>query len=98
MTGRAQAGERPDRRCDDRTPHDATKYPEANADVNHLATRQGPFTPTYDPDFLGFRIDVPQDDTDDSLELDGSPVIPYTHYCLAMSKSRKLARWAVADV
>lgn len=50
----------------------------------------------YDPDFLTTRIEVPTVDPsmhDDMFVLDGSEVIPYTHFSLALSKSRRFARW-----
>lgn len=74
------------------------QYPPANAVLDPRDTRNGPFSPTYDPSFLGIAVAVPQDLTDDSLELDGSTVIPYTHYCLALSRSRRLARWVAWNI
>lgn len=67
-----------------------------NADAR--STRTGPFEPTYDPGFLGFVVDLPEDELDDSVELNGSVVVPYTHFCLALSKSRRLTRWAAWNI
>jgi endonuclease G len=55
----------------------------------------------YSADFLGQRVDPPaigpalQDDT---VRLDGSEVIPYTHFSLALSKSRRFARWVAWNI
>lgn len=35
---------------------------------------------------------------DDLVEVDGSPVIPYTHFSLAMSRQRRFARWVAWNV
>ncbi|KLI90579.1 DNA/RNA non-specific endonuclease [Arthrobacter sp. YC-RL1] len=48
------------------------------------------------PHFLTTIIDLPTPATEiaeDLLQLDGSPVIDYTHFSLALSRSRKFARW-----
>lgn len=84
--------------CGDRTPEVEAQYPAASADVSPAEARRGPFAPTYDPDFLGYTIDVPRDLTDDSLEVSGSTTVAYTHYCLAMSRSRRLARWVAWNI
>ncbi|MGC3000471.1 DNA/RNA non-specific endonuclease [Streptomyces sp. G35A] len=50
----------------------------------------------YDPDFLGERIDVPQLSADlvrDAVRLDGSEIIPYTHFSLMLSRSRCFPFW-----
>lgn len=50
----------------------------------------------YDPDFLGDQIDIPQltaDISADAVRLDGSEVIPYTHFSLALSKKRRFPFW-----
>jgi endonuclease G len=50
----------------------------------------------YDPRFLSERIDTPQlaaDIADDAALLNGSAVIPYTHFSLALSKSRRFPFW-----
>lgn len=50
----------------------------------------------YDPDFLGTHIDVPvfdQSIQDDAILLGGTAVVPYTHFSLTLSKSRRFARW-----
>ena len=58
---------------------------------NTEAARKG-----YDPAFLSTPVDVPAIDAilhDDTVTLDGSHVVPYTHFSLALSKSRRFARW-----
>lgn len=55
----------------------------------------------YAPAFLGTRIDPPTIDPalrDDTVRLNGSDVIPYTHFSLALSKSRKFARWVAWNI
>jgi DNA/RNA endonuclease G (NUC1) len=50
----------------------------------------------YDANFLGKRIDVPKLNPsiqDDAFKLNGSEVIQYTHFSLALSKSRRFAFW-----
>ncbi|MGW3647264.1 DNA/RNA non-specific endonuclease [Streptomyces sp. NPDC000878] len=50
----------------------------------------------YDPDFLGEQIEIPQltaEITRDAVRLDGSEVIPYTHFSLALSKKRHFPFW-----
>ncbi|MDQ1051817.1 DNA/RNA non-specific endonuclease [Streptomyces sp. V4I2] len=55
----------------------------------------------YDPDFLGERIEVPQLDADlvrDAVLLDGSEVIPYTHFSLTLSKKRRFPFWVAWNI
>lgn len=50
----------------------------------------------YDPNFLAARVEVPtigRAIRDDVFLLDGSEIIPYTHFSLALSTSRRFARW-----
>ncbi|APX04092.1 DNA/RNA non-specific endonuclease [Arthrobacter sp. QXT-31] len=50
----------------------------------------------YDPSFLGVRLDPPTLDASlqgDAVPLDGSDIIPYTHFSLVMSAGRRFARW-----
>lgn len=50
----------------------------------------------YVPGFLSERIELPQLATEisaDAVRLDGSEVIPYTHFSLAMSKKRQFPFW-----
>ncbi|MFE6922215.1 DNA/RNA non-specific endonuclease [Nocardia sp. NPDC057663] len=50
----------------------------------------------YDPGFLGRRIEVPELDAavrGDAVRLDGSEVIGYTHFSLALSGPRRFAFW-----
>lgn len=55
----------------------------------------------YTSDFLGSRIEPPRMDAslqDDTVKLDGTEIIPYTHFSLAMSKSRRFARWVAWNI
>jgi endonuclease G, mitochondrial len=56
----------------------------------------------YSETFLGEAIAVPQAAIDavqnDLLEIDGQTAIPYTHFSLAMSRSRRFARWVAWNV
>jgi endonuclease G, mitochondrial len=55
----------------------------------------------YSPDFLGTPIDAPgltETIQDDAVVLDGSEIIPYTHFSLVLSKSRKFARWVAWNI
>lgn len=58
-------------------------------------------TTGYDEGFLSTPVAVPTltpDLVDDAVEVDGDPVIPYTHFSLTMSTSRRLARWVAWNV
>ncbi|MEU2257408.1 DNA/RNA non-specific endonuclease [Nocardia xishanensis] len=55
----------------------------------------------YDPNFLATRIDVPSVDSalrEDLVLLGGSEVVAYTHFSLALSKSRRFARWVAWNI
>ncbi|MCP2294686.1 endonuclease G [Nocardia amikacinitolerans] len=55
----------------------------------------------YDPNFLATSIDAPSVDTalrNDLVQLDGSEVVAYTHFSLALSKSRRFARWVAWNI
>ncbi|MEU4360197.1 DNA/RNA non-specific endonuclease [Streptomyces virginiae] len=55
----------------------------------------------YDPDFLGVRIDTPRLTAAvkaDAVELDGSHVIPYTHFSLALNGVRGFAFWVAWNI
>ncbi|MFF5790632.1 DNA/RNA non-specific endonuclease [Paeniglutamicibacter sp. NPDC012692] len=55
----------------------------------------------YAPDFLGNRIDVPALDPsieDDAVRWEGSETIPYTHFSLALSRTRRFARWVAWNI
>lgn len=57
--------------------------------------------PGYDPSFLGIVIKAPKLSTangNDAFKLDGSEVIPYTHFSLALSKSRRFAFWVAWNI
>ncbi|MEU3620114.1 DNA/RNA non-specific endonuclease [Streptomyces sp. NPDC006872] len=50
----------------------------------------------YDPNFLGKRIEVPHLDADlkpEAILLNGSDIIPYTHFSLTLSKKRRFPFW-----
>lgn len=55
----------------------------------------------YAAEFLGTRIELPTIDAslrDDTVGLDGSDIIRYTHFSLALSKSRRFARWVAWNI
>ncbi|MFF0204459.1 DNA/RNA non-specific endonuclease [Streptomyces sp. NPDC005017] len=55
----------------------------------------------YDAGFLTERIEVPQLDADltrDAVLLDGSEVIPYTHFSLALHMTRRFAIWVAWNI
>jgi endonuclease G len=55
----------------------------------------------YSSEFLGTRVGLPALDAslhDDTVQLDGSEIIPYTHFSLALSKSRGFARWVAWNI
>ncbi|MFD3684154.1 DNA/RNA non-specific endonuclease [Nocardiopsis sp. NPDC058631] len=55
----------------------------------------------YDPRFLGQRVETPQltpTIDGDAVRLDGSEIIPYTHFSLALSTSRRFARWVAWNI
>lgn len=55
----------------------------------------------YDPDFLGSSVALPVLDAEalqDAVLREGSNVIPYTHFSLSLSKSRRLARWVAWNI
>lgn len=60
-----------------------------------------PTRPGYDARFLATPVPVPTLVADlraDAVELDGDPVVPYTHFSLTLSASRRLARWVAWNV
>lgn len=63
---------------------------------NHAVPRSG-----YDPDFLGTPGGLPSLDPsiqDDALLWNGAEIIPFTHFSLSMSKTRRFARWAAWNI
>jgi endonuclease G len=55
----------------------------------------------YASGFLGNELEPPALDaalSDDAVQLDGSAAIPYTHFSLALSKSRGFARWVAWNI
>jgi endonuclease G len=58
-------------------------------------------TSGYASGFLGNELEPPALDaalSDDAVQLDGSAAIPYTHFSLALSKSRGFARWVAWNI
>jgi endonuclease G len=56
------------------------------------------FGPGYDPAFLGVPVGAPRDTRGDTYELDGSPIIDYTHFSLALSAARCLPIWVAWNI
>lgn len=55
----------------------------------------------YAPGFLSTRLDPPTlgpSLKEDAVLLEGSEIIPYTHFSVAMSRSRRLARWVAWNI
>jgi endonuclease G len=55
----------------------------------------------YSAAFLGHEVDLPMLDAslrDDAVLLDGTEIIPYTHFSLALSRSRRFARWVAWNI
>ncbi|MCU1531589.1 MAG: endonuclease [Arthrobacter sp.] len=55
----------------------------------------------YSPGFLGTWIAPPalgESLREDAVRLEGSEIIPYTHFSLALSKSREFARWVAWNI
>lgn len=55
------------------------------------ATRTG-----FDTELLGTPVSLPDHHSDiaeDLVQINGSPILDYTHFPLVLSRSRRLARW-----
>ena len=55
----------------------------------------------YDEQFLGLRVEVPDPAPDiagDIVVVDGTSRWDYTHFSLALSSSRRLARWVAWNI
>ena len=55
----------------------------------------------YNPSFLSQRVPLPnltQKNLRDAFQKNGSPVIAYTHFSLAMSKARRFCRWVAWNI
>ncbi|MFJ2662904.1 DNA/RNA non-specific endonuclease [Nocardia fluminea] len=50
----------------------------------------------YDPGFLRSRVEIPE--LDAAVRLDGSDVISYTHFSLALSRARRFAFWVAWNI
>ncbi|MQA29086.1 MAG: DNA/RNA non-specific endonuclease [Luteitalea sp.] len=60
-----------------------------------------PFGTGFLPDFLSHRLELPTlsaSNKDRAVKLDGSEVIPYTHFSLAMNKVRRFAFWVAWNI
>lgn len=61
-----------------------------------VVTRKG-----YDENFLRTKLPVPaltEAVRDDVLDFNGSPLVPYTHFTLCLSKSRRMARFVAWNI
>lgn len=56
--------------------------------------------PGYDPDFIGVNVPVPASNNADDLSKldDGSTLLHYFHFSLAMNKARRLAQFTAGNV
>lgn len=64
--------------------------------ADHAVPRMG-----FDTDFLGTPVGLPSLDSsiqDDALLWNGAAAIPYTHFSLSMSQSRRFARWVAWNI
>ncbi|MGP9784630.1 DNA/RNA non-specific endonuclease [Glutamicibacter sp. AOP12-B1-11] len=64
----------------------------ANASIDRIG---------YDPEFLGTSVALPSwvaEALQDAVLWEGGNVIPYTHFSLSLSKSRRLARWVAWNI
>ena len=53
----------------------------------------------YHPEFLGSRVDVPKlSNTSVAYILDGTEIIDYTHFSLAVHKTRRMAIWVAWNI
>lgn len=55
----------------------------------------------YDPDFLAHPVAVPEltpEHRKDAAEVDGDPLVPYTHFSLVQSSSRRFARFVAWNI
>jgi endonuclease G len=53
----------------------------------------------YDASFVGPRVELPTcTEADDSVMVDGTPVVHYTRFSLSLSKSRRLCRWVAWNI
>lgn len=75
---------------------DELKVTLARPDIESLEAVTG-----YDPGFLAVPIRTPQLNPsikEDAVLLDGSEVVPYTHFSLALSASRRFAIWVAWNI
>lgn len=77
---------------------DAGRAAEAQERARAQAAEEARAT-GFDERFLSMPIAVPEvEDAADLVEVDGSTTIPYTHFSLAQSRSRRFARWVAWNI
>lgn len=65
------------------------------------ATAEAATAGGFDEGFLGSDVAVPtlgRELIDDAVSVDGSTVVPYTHFSLTQSKERRFARWVAWNI
>ncbi|WP_280471176.1 DNA/RNA non-specific endonuclease [Nocardia cyriacigeorgica] len=70
-------------------------------DIRAATAQTTPDARGYDVNFLGIGVDLPGIDpglADDTFSLAGSTTIAYTHFSLALSTSRRFARWVAWNI
>jgi len=56
-------------------------------------------TKSYHPEFLGSRVDVPKlANSSVAFKLNGTEIIDYTHFSLALHKTRRMAIWVAWNI
>ncbi|KOX15515.1 DNA/RNA non-specific endonuclease [Nocardiopsis sp. NRRL B-16309] len=76
-------------------------FEKLQIDLRPPAPEEAQVLAGYDPRFLSRRVDTPVLTpviAGDAVRLDGSEVIPYTHFSLALSTSRRFARWVAWNI
>ncbi|MFJ8213163.1 DNA/RNA non-specific endonuclease [Streptomyces sp. NPDC096033] len=80
----------------------AERRTSANPTLERPATAdRDSLTAGYDPGFLAVPVGTPSLDPsikDTAVRLDGSEVLPYTHFSLALSKPRRFAIWVAWNI
>ncbi|WP_425404523.1 DNA/RNA non-specific endonuclease [Hwanghaeella sp.] len=75
--------------------------PPVSAAAVHPAMETAVARTGYDPQFLGIPVPEPvlsRAHRKDALDFDGRRVIPYTHFSVCLSKSRRMARYAAWNI
>lgn len=85
--------------------HALACYPKSVFEKLEISLSAVPSTgvgqPGYNPSFLFQRVPLPdltQETLQDAFQKNGSPVIAYTHFSLAMSKARRFCRWVAWNI